>query len=190
MTETDIQDLIKLVALNGDLPAFKKLYFYYYKRLFDLAKFYVKAAEGAEEIVDDTFVSLWERRSQLLQINNFTSYLYKATKNKSLNYIAKQQGHLLESIDDSHFDILDTSLNMQDQLIMNDLKQLVDAAIQTLPDQCRLIFKLVKEDDMAHKEVAELLNISVRTVEYHMSIAVKKLGEALNYSRRPLYGVR
>jgi len=186
MSDADVQDLVKLVSVNGDLESFEKLYFLYYKKLFNLAKFYTKSVEGAEEIVNDAFISIWSNRSQLNSINNFTCYTYKVVKNKCLNYLNKIKVVAYVDIDEVAIDIPDLSPNKEEQLQITDLTIQINSAISKLPEQCGLVFKLVKEDGFRHKEVAELLSISVRTVEYHMSIALKKLAETLKYYPRTL----
>lgn len=186
MYDADIQNLVKLVSVNSDMESFEKLYFHYYKKFFTLAKFYTKSVEGAEEIVNDAFVSIWANRSQLGAVNNFTYYTYKIVKNKCLNHLAKITAVIYVDIEDVNMDIPDIAPNKEEQLEITDLTIQINNAISKLPEQCGLVFKLVKEDGFKHKEVAELLNISVRTVEYHMSTALKKLAESLKYYPKTL----
>jgi RNA polymerase sigma-70 factor (family 1) len=181
MNETTIQDLLQKIALNDDQQAFKTLYFHYYKKLYSLASFYLKSPEATEEVVNDTFISIWSRRALLTGINDFTCYIYITVKNKSLNFLKQRNSSVHLNIDDITADIEDVTLNIEDQLIVADFQLLIETAVNKLPAQCRLVFKMIKEDGLPHKEVAELLNLSVRTIEYHMSIALKKLSESLNY---------
>jgi len=183
MNEAPIQELLQKIAFENDQESFRMLYFQFYKKLYNLASFYLKSPEAVEEVVNDTFVTIWSNRHQLPAIVDFTSYIYKAGKNKSLNLLKLRNlsNHL--HLDDFADDIKDESLNVEDQLIVSDLHQLIEKAVSKLPPQCKLVFKMIREDHLSHKEVAELLNISVRTIEYHMSIALKKLSESLNYQR-------
>lgn len=183
MNETNIQDLLQKIAFEDDQQAFRVLYFQYYKRLYNLASFYVRSAEATEEVVNDTFVSIWSRRKLLTGITDFTSYIYKAVKNKSLNFLKQKNFPIHFNIDDIKAEIEDVTLNIEDQMIVADFQLLIEHAVNNLPAQCRLVFKMIKEDGLPHKEVAELLNLSVRTIEYHMSIALKKLSESLNYKK-------
>lgn len=183
MSEIDVQDLLKKISLQNDQQAFKRLYFQYYKKLYNLALFYVKSSEAAEEVVNDTFMAIWARRTQLADISDFTSYIYKAAKNKSLNLLMQRKLPVHLDIEELNAEIEDVSLNIEDQIIVADFQHLIDTAVAKLPDQCRLVFKMIKEDGLPHKEVAELLNVSLRTIEYHMSIALKKLSESLNYRK-------
>ncbi|XHR96067.1 RNA polymerase sigma-70 factor [Mucilaginibacter sp. UC70_90] len=183
MNETNIQDLLQKIAFEDDQQAFRVLYFQYYKRLYNLASFYVRSAEATEEVVNDTFISIWSRRKLLTGITDFTSYIYKAVKNKSLNFLKQKNFPIHFNIDDIKAEIEDVTLNIEDQMIVADFQLLIEHAVNNLPAQCRLVFKMIKEDGLPHKEVAELLNLSVRTIEYHMSIALKKLSESLNYKK-------
>lgn len=183
MNETNIQDLLQKIAFEDDQQAFRVLYFQYYKRLYNLASFYVRSAEATEEVVNDTFISIWSRRKFLADITDFTSYIYKAVKNKSLNFLKQRNFPIHFNIDEVKAEIEDVTLNIEDQMIVADFQLLIEHAVNSLPAQCRLVFKMIKEDGLPHKEVAELLNLSVRTIEYHMSIALKKLSESLNYQK-------
>lgn len=186
MHDDQLQDLLKSVALYSDRQAYKKLYMLYYNKLFCVVKSFVKSIEGAEEVVDDTFLSIWLKRTQLTEIQNFTAYIYTAARNKSLNYIANMKIHEHVNLDDMEIDIADLSPNGEDQLLITDLTESLNISIAKLPEQCRLVFKLVKEDGYKYREAAELLNISVKTVEYHIGNALKKIAEGLTPSQKCL----
>jgi DNA-directed RNA polymerase specialized sigma24 family protein len=81
MQDNQVQELLNAVALHSDRQSYKKLYMLYYNKLFCLAKSFIKSIEGAEEIVDDAFLSIWLKRAQLLEINNFTAYIYATIRN-------------------------------------------------------------------------------------------------------------
>ena len=160
-------------GLNDEL-AFEKVYRQYFIRLFRFCFSIVHQKEAAEEIVNDVFLYLWKRREQSGEIRNLEVYLYIATKNLSLNYLR-----------DNHFPHVVDISEQTDQYIKLEItpgslietaetiRQMLDA-IDELPPRCRLIFKLIKEDGLKYKDVAALLNISVKTVEAQLSIAMKK----------------
>jgi RNA polymerase sigma-70 factor (ECF subfamily) len=186
MSDAQLKDLLNAVSLNNDRESFKMLYFNYYQKLFCMAKSLVKSTEGAEEIVDDTFLSIWQKRADLIRVNNITFYLYMAVRNKSLNYIAKRKAPVHLDIDELEIDIADVAPNAEDQLLLADLTKIINETIAKLPEQCKLVFKLIKEDGLKYREVAELLNLSVKTVEYHIGNALKKLAESLNQSPKKM----
>lgn len=178
MLDTEVKYLLNDIALNSSRASFKRLYLFYYGKLFSLAKSLVKQDELAEEITNDVFMNLWGRRSTLTEINNFTWYCYTSVKNKSLTCLSKTKLKSV-SIDELNADIADTGVTGEDKLVCEDLTKLINTTLSKLSDQCRLVFKLVKEDGLKYREVADLLDISIKTVEYHMGNALKTLASGL-----------
>lgn len=183
MSDSEVRDLINEIAASNSRASFKRLYMLYYKKLFNLAKSFVKVDEAAEEITDDVFLNLWIQRSKLTSINNFTYYCYTAIKNKSLTYLAKTKVKNI-AITDINIEIADTSASGEDNLICENLTKVINASLARLPEQCRLVFKLLREDGLKYREVAELLDISVKTVEYHMGNALKRLTQDIAASQQ------
>lgn len=175
-----MNNLLELVHTKNDVQAFKKIYFLFYNRLFQLALFYVKSHEVAEEIVDDVFVNIWEKRETLKDVKNFAAYIYVATKNRSLKHNSKTLGRIFIDLDERGVHLVDSGPNPEIQINEKDMDQFIQNLINGLPEKCQLVFRLVREDQMKYKEVAQLLNISIKTVEYHMGVAVNKLSQ-LNY---------
>lgn len=169
---------------EGDENAFTQLYLHFGKRLIQFAVSLVRSREIAEELVEDVFVKLWANRNQVTAIENITVYLYVATKNRSLNALSRKAHELVAA----PFDYLDTPLdkfaaNPYDLMITAEMMGRMQQAIETLPPRCKLIFKLVREDGLKYKEVAEILNISVNTIDVQMAIAVKKICMALHIDK-------
>jgi RNA polymerase sigma-70 factor (ECF subfamily) len=183
MLDTEVKYLLNDIALNSSRASFKRLYLFYYGKLFNLAKSLVKQDELAEEITNDVFMNLWARRASLAEINNFTYYCYTSVKNKALTCLSKNQLKSV-NIDDVHIDVADSSATGEDKLVCEDLTKLINATLSKLSDQCRLVFKLVKEDGLKYREVADLLDISIKTVEYHMGNALKTLAQGLRDSQK------
>lgn len=183
MLDTEIRYLLNDIALNGSRASFKRLYLAYYGKLFSLAKSLVKQDELAEEITNDVFMNLWARRVSLPEINNFTYYCYTSVKNKSLTCLTKNQLRSV-NIDDVNVDVADSSATGEDKLVCEDLTKLINTTLSKLSDQCRLVFKLIKEDGLKYREVADLLDISIKTVEYHMGNALKTLAQGLKDTQK------
>ncbi|MDO3626205.1 RNA polymerase sigma-70 factor [Mucilaginibacter sp. BT774] len=188
MSETEIRDLLNDIALNSSRISFERLYLLYYSRLFCLAKSLVKQEVVAEEIVDDVFMNLWMHRTTLTSINNFAFYCYKAVKNKSFTHISKSDIKQVP-IEDISIEIVDSSITGEQRLVYEDLAKTINYSLSKLSEQCKLVFKLVKEDGLKYREVAELLDISVKTVEYHMGNALKQLANAVASSQRPINAI-
>lgn len=183
MTETEIKYLLNDIALYNNRASFKKLYLFYYSKLFWFAKSFVKNDEAAEEIIDDVFLNLWMQRQRLTEINNFSNYCYVSVKNKSLTHISKARLNQV-NIDDVKIEIIDSAATGEDKLICGDVTKVINNSLNKLSDQCKVVFKLVKEDGLKYREVAELLNLSIKTVEYHMGNALKQVASGIAASQK------
>lgn len=164
----------------GDQQAFRQLYHSYFKRLFHFAYSLVKTKENAEEIVEDVFIKLWSQRNTIREIQHLKVYLYTATRNTALNYLAKKaRESMVQSFD--HIDILlaPTDHSPEQLFITAEMQRNIKAVVESLPPRCKMIFKLIREDGLKYKEVAEILNITVNTIDAQMAIAVKRIAEAI-----------
>lgn len=163
----------------GNEQAFRQLYNHVSKQLIEFAYSMVKERDAAFEIVDDVFVKLWKNRINICSIINLKVYLYKAVKNTSLNYISKKaRENINEPFD--HIDIqINNGVNPENKMIISEIYEKIDAAVNSLPPRCKMIFKLVREDGLKYKEVAEVLNISENTVDAQMVIAVHRISDAV-----------
>ncbi len=179
--------LWRKVCFDDDVKAFETFYYMLYSALVKFSMMYVHQKEEAEEIVTDVFVKVWLNRSTLTEILRPDTYLFVAVKNQSLNYLKKYSSiHVIPVEEADDVDLIDTA-NPYIQLEKKELHFYLDKSIDTLPQQCRIIFKLIKEDGLKYKEVAEILNISPRTVQTQLSRAMKKLSDCLtDYSPSPI----
>lgn len=167
------------IALSEDMQAYKELYHLMYPNLHRFCYSFTRSKEVAEEVVSDVFIKLWQIRSQLSSINNLRVYLYRITKNLSLNYLAQASRN--PAVQSEHIDI-ESSIEFRDPedlYISKETIQKIKLIIQELPPQCKLIFFLVREHGLTYKEVADILTISVFTVRNQLAIATKKIAEAL-----------
>ncbi len=183
MTTATVKDLVTKVALYNDSIAYKKLFLYYYPRLLSFSFAFTSCKEASEEIVSDVFIKLWCNRKTLIHVSNFHLYVYVSAKNLSLNCISKQKRNKTFSLDDVSTEFKSIYFDPEQLMITAEMFKRVCAAIQSLPPQCRLIFKLIKEDDLSYKEVAQLLHLSVKTIEAQMTIALRKLGESVSLQK-------
>jgi RNA polymerase sigma-70 factor (family 1) len=169
------------IAQFEDQKAYEELYVSLYKYLYNFAWSFVKSKQLAEEIVSDVFIKVWQKRKTIESIDNFKVYLYVATKNISLNYLGKNKTLFYSDIQDLSAELISTYSDPEQLLITSDMMMLINNAIAQLPSRCRLIFQLVKEDKMKCREVAEILQISPKTVENQVTIAVHKIGNAVRF---------
>lgn len=176
-----VEYLQNRIARFEDQQAYKELYTGLYGYLYHFAWSFVKSKELSEEIVSDVFIKVWEKRKALSGVENLKVYLYVATRNISLNYLNKQKRTSFTDIEELSADLKSSYSDPEQLLITSDMLLLIHKAILQLPPRCRLIFKLIKEDRMKYKEVAEVLHISVKTVENQMAIALARIGSAVKF---------
>lgn len=173
--KANISELWNRICNHDDDKAFEALFHQLNSKLTRFCVLYVCQREVAEEIISDVFVRCWVNRKALADVQNPASYLFVAVKNLSLNHIKKFSSvHLVQLEDSDEVDIVDMN-NPQKEFERKELFLQMDKAIATLPRQCRIVFRLIKEDGMKYKEVAEILNISPRTVQTQLFRAIKKL---------------
>ncbi len=179
MERSDTLTCLYKISQENDVESFKMIYRHYFPKLFRFCMAIIHTKELAEEIVDDVFMNLWEKRSHLHKIENPDVYLYVAVKNKSLDYLSKNR--LRETVDISTIsnDYLIFNIDPEQLMITEEMKKRIHQAIDQLPPRCKHIFSLIKEDGLKYKDVASILNLSVKTVEAQMAIAMKKLMAAV-----------
>ncbi|RFM32158.1 RNA polymerase sigma-70 factor [Chitinophaga silvisoli] len=166
---------------SGKETAFNELFMVYYEKLVLFAKYYVKQNESAEELVSAFFVRLWLKREQLTAVSNPAGFLYNGVKNAALNHLRDQQKHNIVIGEQEAGELFQfTEEGIASELVdQKELQQQLSMAIASLPEQRQLIFRLVREDGLKCKEVAILLELSVRTVENQVYQAVKSLAETM-----------
>jgi len=174
-----LNDLTSHIALYDSEHAYEQLFKYLFPSLSRFCYCLLKSHELAEEVASDVMIMLWRKRGTLLEIANIKVYAFVIAKNLSLNMLSKNSRQELVSIDEIKIEIALDHLNPEQILINDELKQKLEQATHTLPGRCQLVFKLIKEDGLSYKEVAEILNISVKTVDAHLVAALKKLSSIL-----------
>ncbi|UCS95285.1 RNA polymerase sigma-70 factor [Echinicola marina] len=160
-----------------DLTTFRSFFEKYFDRMFTFSLYYLKSNQVAEEVVSDVFINLWKRRHDLGEIENIEAYLYKAVKNKSLSAIQKKS-RVPVFMDLDNLNVLDKAVDHfhpESSYFLNELYERLDRAVDTLPSQCKIVFKLVREDGLKYREVAEILEVSEKAIEKQMARAHKKL---------------
>lgn len=178
MSEREKIKLLFQEIQQGNREAFNHLFTIYYWRMVAFAKQYTKQIESAEEISSELFVKLWLKRVQLSNILNPEVYLYVSVKNACLNLIrsGKRQG-IVVSEDEINLEVGSTNYS---HLEDKELVKLLDAVVSSLPEQRKIIFKLIKEDGLKASAVAQILGLSKRTVENQLYKAVKSLADELS----------
>lgn len=167
------QELFELIANWNHEEAFDEIFRRHYASLCLYAMRFINDQHSAEDVVQELFVKFWERRNEL-QINvSVQSYLYKSTYHASLNYLRgkKVRGSYQANVQSESVELSDTT----DSMIQGELEYRIESEINDLPSRTQEIFKLNRFENKKYREIAQDLNISIKTVEAHMSKALRTL---------------
>ncbi len=174
--------------IGGDKDAFRHFFDAHYRDLCNFVNTYVRDTSLSEEIVQDIFVYFWENKSKLQLTHSAKSYLYSASKFKSLNVLRDQKRKSR-----IHSEIADLNLQLtlpEDELLdAAQLRTILDTAINDLPPKCKEIFLLSKKQELSNQEIAARLNISIKGVENQITIALKKLRKSLGPYREKIFAL-
>lgn len=164
---------------NSFNSLFSNVYKNYHLQMLRIARYYLSDYVLAEDVVSDIFAKLWEMRLDLKSVKDLKSYLFVMVKRKCLdeaNRHSYKKRQSLEEISPRYF----VNFKGPETTFLNkELGERIAISLQKLPDKCRTVFLLVKEDKLKYKEVAQILNISEKTVEMHVGNALKALRKDL-----------
>ena len=177
------EELVRQIA-SGDQKAFERLFKMYYKRLCQFAFLIIRSKERSEEAVSDVFMNVWIKREQLIPERNIRSFLYTAVHNQAINYL--QRDNPVHSQDDINVYELEmpSPEPAADEAIDRELfRERLQQAFDQLPERCRLITRMYFNDQLSYKEIAEILQLSRKTVEAQIAIATQKIKEIFEKRR-------
>lgn len=161
--------------LKQDVPeAFRLLYKTYFSGLYHFANSIINNELVAKDIVQEVFITVWDRRKNLKEANSIENYLYVAVRNSCYTYLKREKQHLdLEALQNVSIpaEVVPEIENSEDRILWD--------AVESLPLQCKIIFKLIVIEEYSYKEVAEKLGISVNTVKTQMIRACQSLRKKL-----------
>lgn len=164
---------------ESDEAAFAQIYNGYWKPLFYLAATRLKSLTDAEEVVQDVFLHIWNRRQELT-ITCLSSYLAVCVKYRVITLLAKKARHIQQQQSlAKEATLLDTSAEAS--INLSSLQKELEKQTARLPEKCRLVFRLSRQEGYSHKEIAVQLQISEKTVESHLTKALRQLRAGLNY---------
>lgn len=177
LSEENLLDLIK----NDQNEAFRFLFQKYYSRLLGYAIRFVQEREIAEDIIQEVFISFWEKR-HLLKSISLSSLLFCMVRNASINYlkqkvlVEKYPIEFIENIDgEEKLYTLDFALSADEETLYEELKKRIQEALSILPERSREVFLLSRFNGLKNKEIALKLDISTTAVEKHISKSLKKI---------------
>lgn len=168
---------------EGNQAAWEQVVHQYYQMLFGFILSMVKEPATAEELVQDVFANFWAKREQISITVSLKAYLYRAARNHTINYLKRRKfeqeyQHQLAGQMAAR-QMAGQSEDTETAFHFSELEKKLYAAIEALPDSCREIFKLSRFEQMTYKEIAETLEIPVRSVHYQIGLALKELRDEL-----------
>jgi len=161
--------------------SYKKLFYHFYPTLLSFCTTILHNKEDAQEVASEVMLKVWTMGKDLNHVENLAVYLFKAARNKAYDVLRKKSREI---------STIEISDNIQQYMIDRDspeslyargeLEQCIDKIICALPTQSQLVYRLIKEQGLAYKQVSEVLGISLNTTETHMRLALKRIRTALN----------
>ncbi|HTF05934.1 MAG TPA: RNA polymerase sigma-70 factor [Bacteroidia bacterium] len=171
--QTEQSELIRI----GDEVVFEQIFRQFHPMLCRYAHTILKDVEAAEEIVQDVFLKIWEKRESLVITVSVKSYLYRAVHNSCLNLVDKKKKEV--RMDEVPLKIVHQSAAPVEDIQTRELEKAIAGALDQLPEQCRKVFELSRFGNMKYREIAEMLGISIKTVENQMGKALRIMREQL-----------
>ncbi|WP_101689473.1 RNA polymerase sigma-70 factor [Dysgonomonas massiliensis] len=169
-------EYIQRLAL-GDHDAFRYVFMKYFPKMKYFIAHLVKSEAIAEELSQDVFEKIWRNRSELSDLRTLSSYLYRMSKNIAINHI--EHKYVERNYVQDYKVEFDFSL--EDQLDANEMKLLIMLEVEKMPEQRKRIFEMSRYENVKNEEIAEKLNISKKTVENHINLALKQIRKTLNF---------
>jgi RNA polymerase sigma-70 factor (ECF subfamily) len=162
---------------QGDSHSFELLFRRLYPKLCAYAQKFLHDTNDSKEVVQELFLNIWKNRDRIDEGQSLTSYLFISTKNRCLNLLETKKNR------SKHAELLwylyvqesTENNNAFQQLVVNDLEKNLNIAVEHLPKECKKIFELSRYEGLKYQEIAQQLNISIKTVETQMSRALTKL---------------
>ena len=170
-------EFLRRLCLNDSQEAFHSLYVHYYPRLKLFLDLFLKTDRYSDDIIADIFMKIWDRRKLLLPIRNFDAYIFRIARNQAVSFLRREMPVSLEEMDaaEKFADSEDISSNLENR----DLFSRIEEAVQSLPPRTRQVFEMVRLNKLKYKEVASILGISEKTVEWHMTGAIHAIRETV-----------
>ncbi|MFT3702642.1 MAG: sigma-70 family RNA polymerase sigma factor [Agriterribacter sp.] len=176
--DTQVDFLFHDVCFNSSLKSYEKLYELLCSRLIHFSAGIVSSFQVAEEVVSDVFIMIWQKKHQLTTVKQPLLYIYVCTRNLSINKLSQHKGNNIP-FDSLDKDALSMMPDIEQRIVSSDVAKIIERAIRELPGKCQLIFRLIKIDGLSYKETASLLDISPKTVDAQLAIAIKKLSATI-----------
>ena len=170
------------MSTSKDIATFNKLFNDYYRHFARFAMGYIKDETKAQDFVSDAFASYWEKRETLVEDTNAPGYILTIVRNNCLNYLQhrKVKARAAGEITDHAQWVLDTKINTleacnPDKIFSEEIEQIIENTINKLPERTAQIFKMSRFEHLSHRDIAKQLDITTKSVEYHITKTLNDL---------------
>jgi len=176
--EFNQEKILSELADNNQL-ALEELFNYYYPRLYNFSKSFLKLEEGIDDILQEVFLKIWDNRKNIRSNYTFNSYIFTITRNLLLNELRSRFND--QKIRDQLFraSVADEYLSFE-RTEYDELKEKIEGLIDELPPRQREIFRLSRFEGLSHQEIAEKYHLSTKAIEYHITRSIRFLKNKLN----------
>lgn len=165
-------ELFTLIA-EGDKKAFDRFFDLYYMRLINFSNLILSDKNSAEDVVSEVLTNLLIEKERIFRLKNFESYLYTAVKNKSLTQLSKSKRELKIDWSIETANLSTPQLTPLDLLEEQELGEFINKIVDNLPKKRKMVFQLIRQDGLTYNQVGEIMDISSRTVEVHLKLAIQ-----------------
>lgn len=183
MDKQYIYKLLVRIARDSDEEAAREFFEIFHPKLVRFAAIYTSSLNDANDLVADVFVKLFRNKKKLEEIRDIQFYLYKAVKNQCITYFkTRRVDTSLDDIEWEETGYIYEIKNPESELLTRELAAVIEDIINGFPPKRKIIYKMVVVDGLKYKEAANILDLSVKTIENHLSLAVKELRQKIrNY---------
>lgn len=173
-TTAIIAHLIKEVA-KGNKTAFEELYELTYSHTYRFVSYFMDHSSDCEDVISEVYYNIWNNRSCLASVKNAKSYMYSIARYEVYKQLRVNKKNKCMSIDDLNVELTNKVQQAHDDLEEKEILLIIAQAIDSLPKQCKLIYVMVREENMKYSDVAEALNLAEGTIKQHMYQANLKI---------------
>ena len=188
--ELTLKEIFAKLSESPDRALYNFFFDKYYTKMIWFALIFVKNHNAAEEVVSDVLLSIFKKREKIAKSDNIEGYIFISVKNQSLKYLKKNKRQVYFDNFESEADLLmTTSVSPEYEILENEFYNVIKVTLDSLPPKRRLVFRMIKEEGLKYQEVAKLLDLSVKTVETHMGLALKTLHQNIEKYKKDEFEV-
>jgi len=162
--------------IQGDDEAFSLLFFEYYPKVKHFIIRLIKSDVFAEDLAQDIFAKIWINRENLSNVHSFNAYIFQMTKNRVLNHI---KSNTVRSIYKNSINTEEPSITLEEEFIAKETQLIIELVVQKMPSRKRRVFEMSRYEGLKNEEIATKLNISKKTVENHLNMAINEIKRSL-----------